>query len=43
MPNYLEFHANVSNGICTCQDEQLCQMILKSMHKFTSYGLDKLS
>ena len=34
---------NVSNGICTLQGEQLCQIILKSMHKYRSYGQDKLN
>ena len=32
---------NVSNGTTTCQ-EYLCKIILKSMHKCRSYGLDKL-
>ena len=32
---------NVSNGISPCQGEQLCQIILKSMHKCRSYGSDK--
>ena len=31
----------VSNGTSTPQREQLCQIILKSMHKCTSYGLGK--
>ena len=34
---------NVSNGTATPQREQLCQIILKSMHKCRSDGLDKLS
>ena len=34
---------NVSNGTTTPQREQLCQIILKSMHKCGSYGLDKLN
>ena len=29
---------NVSNGISTHQGEQLCQIILKSMHRCESYG-----
>ena len=33
---------NVSNGTSTPQGEQLCQTILKSMHKCRSYGPDKL-
>ena len=32
---------DVSNGTSTLQGKQLCQFILKSMHKCTSYGLDK--
>ena len=32
---------NVSNGTATPQREQLCQIILKSMHKCRSYGWDK--
>ena len=32
---------NVLNGISTRQGEQLCQVILKSMHKCTSYDPDK--
>ena len=34
---------NVSNGTSPSQRQQLCKIILKSMHKCTSYGLDKLS
>ena len=33
---------NVSNGTTTPQ-EQLCQIILKTMHKCRTYGLDKLN
>ena len=32
---------NVSNGISTPRGQQLCQYILKSMHKCTSHGPDK--
>ena len=32
---------NVSNGTATSQGEQLCQIILKSMHNCRSYGWDK--
>ena len=32
---------NVSNGTTTPQEEQLCQIILKSMHKCRRYGPDK--
>ena len=32
---------NVSNGTATPQREQLCQIILKSMHECRSYGWDK--
>ena len=34
---------NVSNGSSTSQEEQLCKIILKSMHKYTSYGPDWLN
>ena len=34
---------NVSNGTATPQREQLCQFILTSMHKCSSYGWDKLN
>ena len=34
---------NVSNGTATPQGEQLYQIILKSMHKCRSYGLDNIS
>ena len=34
---------NVSNGTATPQGEQLCQIILKSMHKCRSYGWEKLN
>ena len=34
---------NVSNGTVTPQGEQLCQIILKSMHKCRSNGWDKLN
>ena len=34
---------NVSNHTSTCQGEQLCQFILKSMHKCPTYGQDKLN
>ena len=34
---------NVSNGTATHQEEQLCQIFLKSMHKCRSYGADKLN
>ena len=34
---------NVSNGTATLQKEQLCQIILKSMHTWRSHGPDKLS
>ena len=35
---------NVSNGTTTPQGKYLtvCKLILKSMHKYRSYGLDKL-
>ena len=33
---------NVSNGTTTPKGEQLCQIILKSMYKCRSYGLEKL-
>ena len=33
----------VSNGTATPQAEQLCHIILKSMHKCRSYGPDKLN
>ena len=33
---------NVSNDISPPQGQQLCKIILKSMHKCTSYGPDKL-
>ena len=33
---------NVSNDTATPQGKQLCHIILKSMHKCTSYGPDKL-
>ena len=35
--------ANVSNGTSTLQGEHLCQIIMKSMHKSKSCGLDKLN
>ena len=34
---------NVSNGTSTPEGEKLCKIILKSMHKCTSYGSDKLN
>ena len=34
---------NVSNGTSMPQGQQLCQIILKSMHKCLSYGRDKLN
>ena len=34
---------NVSNGTSSPQGQQLCKIILKSMYKCTSYGLDKLN
>ena len=34
---------NVLNGTATPQEEQLCHIILKSMHKCRSYGTDKLN
>ena len=34
---------NVSNGTISPQGEHLCKIILKSMHKCRSYGLDKLN
>ena len=34
---------NVSNGTCPPQGQQLCKIILKSMHKCTSYGPEKLN
>ena len=34
---------NDSNGTSTPQGQQLCQIILKSMHKCRSYGPDKLN
>ena len=34
---------NVSNGNATPKGEQLCQVILKSMHKCRNYGLYKLN
>ena len=34
---------NVSNGTSIPQGEQLCQIILKSMHKCRSNGPDKLN
>ena len=33
--------STISNGISTPQGEHLCQIILKSMHRCTSYGSDK--
>ena len=33
----------ISNGTSTLQQEQMCQIILKSMHKCRSYGPDKLN
>ena len=33
----------VSNGTATPQEKQLCQIILKSMHKCRIYGWDKLN
>ena len=32
---------NVSNGTSPSQGQQLCQIVLKSMHYCTSYGPDK--
>ena len=32
---------NVSNSTSSPQGQQLCQIVLKSMHYCTSYGLDK--
>ena len=32
---------NVSNGTSPLQGQQLCQIVLKSMHYCTSYGPDK--
>ena len=34
---------NVSNGISPPRGQQMCKIILKSMHKCTSYGPDKLN
>ena len=34
---------NVSNGTSPPRGQQLCKIILKSMHKCTSYGPDKLN
>ena len=34
---------NVLNGASTSQRQQLCKISLKSMHKCTSYGPDKLN
>ena len=34
---------NVSNGISPPREQQLCKIILKSMHKCTSYGPDKFN
>ena len=34
---------NVSGGTFPPQGQQLCKMILKSMHKCTSYGSDKFN
>ena len=34
---------NVSNGTSTPEEEELCQIILKLMHKYRSYGPDKLN
>ena len=34
---------NVSNGTSPPRGEQLCKIILKSIHKCTSYGPDKLN
>ena len=33
---------NVSNGTTTPQGDHLCKIILKSMHRYRSYGPDKL-
>ena len=33
----------VSNGTSALQREQLCQIILKYMHKYRRYGPDKLN
>ena len=38
--NYLK---NVSNGTVSPRGQQLCKIILKSKHKCTSYGPDKLN
>ena len=35
--------SNVSNGTATPEGEQMCHIILKSMHKCRSYGSDKLN
>ena len=45
-PSVVTFQSNwtnVSNGTATPQEEQLCQVTLKSMHKCRSYGTDKLN
>ena len=34
---------NASNGTFPSLGQQLCKIILKSMHKCTSYGPDKLN
>ena len=34
---------NVSDGISPPRGQQLCKIILKSMHQCISYGLDKLN
>ena len=34
---------NVSNGTSPPQDNNCAKLFLKSMHKYTSYGLDKLN
>ena len=37
------YWTNVPNGTSTRQGEQLCQIISKSMNKYTSYGPDNLN
>ena len=40
-PDFGPTSMNVSNGTSTCDGEQLCHNILKSIHNCRSYGLDK--
>ena len=41
--NFGDYRELILNGTATSQDEKLCRIILKSMHKCTSYGQDKLN